>query len=443
MLFGFQKGKTISINHAQSLIMAIGIMLTFFDFRNDVRKVITEMATKAEIVLFIRPEHVSLITPYLQLGFTYRIIQEYKPGFRNKLAHLLFLLFRRLPKSRENYFLMEEFKSQSLPPHLKKKAKRALLLQRILPKWMSYDFYLNMLNYSKETQIDDITHMLVWTEIYDDYLFARCAREGIPTHVYVYSWDHSCKHVRFSKRVHYLVWHAGIAEDVQQLQNVARNHVQIVGSTQLGYIKAYQSESPAPIKKELYYYFGCGVGIAQLIPEEIRIILIIAEIIRQTQPTHKLVVRPYPNCRDWAVYAPLRQHTHIQIEDDYRQTDLSIRDQDIVEKFVRISKAKAFFHTGTTLGLEACFTDTPSFIIDMAEKSNEAVCLYHFIHQYQNEKYLMHSAPENVIQRIDQLIRILEQPDDSAYMQLSYQVRDMFPVADFSEMANRLIQATG
>lgn len=422
--------------------MAIGIMLTFFDFRNDVRKVIGEMALRDTIVLFIRKEHEALVQPYLSTGFQYRIIEEHTANPINRLAHILFLLFRKLPKSKQNYFLMEQFKSQNLPEQLKKKAKKALQLQRLLPKWMSYDLYLQMLRYSGKTSLEDISRMLVWTEVYDDYLFARCLRNKIPTDVYVYSWDHTCKQVRFSKRAQYLVWHAGIADDLRQLQGIDAQQIHIVGSTQLGYIKAYQQLAATQLHKEQYFYFGCGVGLTQLIPEEIRVILIIAEMIRQVKPDHVLLVRPYPNCRDWQIYAPLREHSHIQIEDDYRQQDLSIPENNIVQKFDRISRAKAFFHTGTTLGLETCFTDTPSFLVDMAEDTGEPISLFHFVHQYQNEKYLIQGGPHNVIQQMNQLVEVLHAPENPTYMQLSYQVRDMFPVADFREMANRLLKPT-
>ncbi len=419
--------------------MATGIMLTFFDFRNDVRKLISEMVRLDDIIVFIRPEHESLIQAYTDLGFQYRLIDEASQGFVNTLAHYAFTLFRQLPASRQNYFLMEQFKSDSLPAVYKKKSQRLLQAQKILPKTLSYDAYLNMLNFSGRTDLSGISKMIVWTEVYDDHLFARCVRTGVPTAVYVYSWDHACKHVRFSKRVSYFVWHAGIAEDLQQLQHIDAQRIDVTGSTQLGFIDTFrQRQTTTPLKQNVIYY-GCGVGIQNLIPEEIRCIILLAECMRQVLPDHVLMVRPYPNCRDWSVYDGLRALPNVQFDDQYRQNDLSVEEEAILQKFERISTSKAFFHTGTTLGLEACFTDTPSFLLDLSPDNGNAVSMYHFVHQYQNQKYLIDAAPQQVVTQIDQLMHILSDLDDPDHMTLHAKVQATFRVHSFAQIAKNIL----
>lgn len=422
--------------------MTIGLMLTFFDFRNDVRALIKSICLEHQVVVFIKPEHEQLIQKYMIPGMKCRIIDEYKATQKNNLYTKLYLLFKKLPQSKGNYYLMESFKAGGqIDARQQKKAARLLKYQRLLPHFMSYDSYLNKLAYSGKTDLTGIDKMIAFTEIYDDYLLARLIQEKHPTFVYVYSWDHACKHVRFSNRLQYLVWNKDIAHDVNELQGIHQQNIHELGATQFAYIEKFKSAQPTKQNTAPYFYYGCGIGITGLVEDEINLIALIADCIKQVYPDCKLLVRPYPNFKDWTLYNRLLEKSNIVLDNSYKQSDLSVTDEDIMEKFNKIEHAIAFFHIGTTLGLEACFTNTPSFIIDIARKSDEAVSLYNFIHQYQNEKYLIEHNPLNVISSKEQLLSTLANIQSRDYMNFNRKTAARFELKSFNKLAEDLINA--
>lgn len=420
--------------------MTIGFMLTFFDFRNDVRSLIYEICRNHKVVLFIKPEHESLIQPYLNEHLSYRIINEHTESRKNKLNTILYHILRKLPKSKKNYFLMEAFKIGGLKNNKQKKRARLLLqLQQILPHFISYDFYLRNIQFSSKTDISGIDKIIAFTEIYDDFFLARLIKESVNTYVYVYSWDHACKHTRFSTSVNYLVWHQGIADDLNELQNIPAKQIKIVGSTQLGYIERFKSVMVKTKTDAPYFFYACGIGIQSLVHEEVKIISLLSKSISKIHPTYKLIVRPYPNQKDWTVYDELSLLPNIVFDNNYRRVDLSVSDQEIQKKFELISNAVAFFHLGTTLGLEASFTSCPVFQIDLSESTSNQVNVYNFVHQYQNEKYLIKQSAINTIKSINQLEETLHNIEDSKYLQFNSKVTALFPVYSFEELANKLI----
>lgn len=422
--------------------MTLGLMLTFFDFRNDVRALIKSLCLEHRVVVFIKREHEPLIQKYIIPGMSYRIINEYQKTTLNSLYGKLFLLFKKLPKSKSNYYLMEAFKAGGLVDEVQqRKAFRLLKYQQLLPHFMSYDWYLNRITFSGRTDLTGIDKMVAFTEIYDDYLLARLIHEKLPTFVYVYSWDHACKHVRFSKRLHYLVWNKDIAQDLSALKGIPNQFIHELGATQLGYIEKFKSAQPAKQVTDPYFYYGCGIGISSLVQAEINLILLLADCIQQVYPDHKLLVRPYPNFKDWTLYNQLLERDNILLDNSYKQSDLSVADEDIMEKFNKIEHAVAFFHIGTTLGLEACFTQTPSFIIAIAEQSNEAVSLFNFIHQYQNQKYLIQDNTLNAIFSKEQLLSTLKHIQSPDYLDFNYRTAARFTVKSFNQLAEDLIIA--
>jgi hypothetical protein len=420
--------------------MTIGFMLTFFDFRNDVRSLIYEICKNHKVVLFIKPEHESLVQPYLNEHLSYRIINELTPSRKNKLNTILYHILRKLPKSKNNYFLMEAFKIGGLKnKKQQKRAKLLLQLQHILPHFISYDYYLNKIDFSCKTDISGIDKMIAFTEIYDDFFLARLIKESVKTYVYVYSWDHACKHTRFSTSVNYLVWHKGIADDLIELQNIPSSQIKAFGSTQLGYIDRFKASMSKTTSEAPYFFYACGIGIQSLVHEEVNLIVQLSKSITKIYPTYKLIVRPYPNQQDWTVYDELSLLPNIVFDNNYRQQDLSVSDREIQKKFELISNAVAFFHLGTTLGLEASFTSCPVFQLDILEKNSNQVNVYNFVHQYQNEKYLINQSAINTIKTINQLEETLLNIEDSKYLQFNSKVTALFPVYSFEELANKII----
>lgn len=414
-------------------------MLSFFDFRNDIRHIIKELSKFSTVIIYVRKEHEEIVKTHLPYQTEYRLIDERKGAF-SKFLEILFFLFRKIPKTKMNYFLMEEFKIGNIE-NRKTRFKSAFLLKmhRILPHIISYDRYLNVISSSNKTDISDIDSFLCLTEIYDDYLFSRLLKENKKVFVYVYSWDHSCKHTRFSQKANYLVWNTGIKEDLIRIQQIPESRIQIIGSTQLGYLDLFNRSHREMSGKKSYYFFGCGIGIASLVDKEIQIIQKLSRTISALDKESKLLVRPYPNTKNWNKYQVLLNNENIILDDSFKQKDLSVSDIDIQNKFLAIEGAKGFFHLGTTLGLEACHTNCPSFIINTETDDGKRVNIYNFVNQYQNKKYLIDASKLNTISSSTQLEYVLSTIQDPSYMKLNHKIQSEFPVNSFEQIGKEIL----
>jgi hypothetical protein len=177
------------------------------------------------------------------------------------------------------------------------------------------------------------------------------------------------------------------------------------------------------------------------VQNEIDIIENVANTLVSLRSGLKLIVRPYPVLNDWGYYDKLRDSEHIIIDESYRTSDLSVADNDIMDKFRKIDEATAFLHLGTTMGYEACFTDTPSFIIDYGYDSrDEHVSLKNFVHQYQNEKYLILDGFQNVITSDEELQRVLStlESEGSALTEYNLVVSANMQPCSFDNLARKL-----
>jgi hypothetical protein len=422
--------------------MKIGFAVSFFDFRNDVRRVIAEVAKQHEVVIFGRPENRDEILRHLPEGLEFRLINEKKRSLWNTLWIKIYILFKRIPKSRHNFFLMELFKaSLTSDPKLLKKNHAIIKWVRRLPKVISYDFYLKQLRYQGATDLAGIDQFVCFTAIADDFLMARLLHEKYPVKVYVYSWDHACKHICFSERARYVCWNERIREDVIELQNIPSTQVKAVGASQFGYIEEFrrvqsQLSRTYPFN---YVYVGCAIGVVDLVKEEINVVISVAKVLANARPDLKLVVRPYPVQGNWELYSALRTLPNVVMDDGFKTLDLSVKDGHILEKFEKITNAEAFFHLGTTMGLEACFTQTPSFMIDYGYTSKDGLSLYSFIHQYQNDRHLIDLAPQNAVKSEEQLAHIFKDLANPMYCELNQKVQTQYQIKSFAVFAKDLV----
>ncbi len=426
--------------------MKIGFVVHFFDFRNDVRKVIEKINQHHEVVLFVRKADQALIRQYMP-QVEIREVQEQKKSLKNRFWDTLFRFFGKLPKSIRNYYLMECFKiSLSDQSVNQKKASFLLNVSMKMPRFVSYDTYLNSISYQSKTSIQDIDQFICFTDISDSYFFARLIREQKNVKVYVYSWDHPCKHTRYSKKARYLVWHGGIQQDLESLQAIASDKIRIVGASQFAYIHQFLSTPSLPRTFEFdYIYFGCAIGIPALVEQEARVIRQISELLGKIQPQWKVVVRPYPVLTDWAYYEALKQLPNVVFDDQFRAKNLSVGEQQIMEKYEKIQNARAFVHLGTTMGLEACFIATPSLILDFPEfvTHGSVLSVHNFVHQFQNEKYLINKPAPNVVKSIAELEHIFRLLTDGKDALLPYnqQVASDIPLKSFEQFARDLVEA--
>lgn len=423
--------------------MKIGFIVSFFDFRNDVRRIITEAAREHHVIVFGLERDRESIMTHLPQAVDFRIIEEGESRLSNRIWKRLYLYLRKIPKSENNFFLMELFKASNAPgENRRKKALRILQWVKWLPKVMSYDFFLNRSSYSSGTDISDIDQFICFTDINNDCFFKRLLDSSKPAKVYVYSWDHPCKHTRFSKRATYLVWNTALKQDLIELQGIPAEQIQVLGASQFTYIDDYQKKPEEELNRHYHYpyvYFGCALGIEELVPGELEVVKKISSALKEIRPGWKLVVRPYPVLQNWSYYEELESLDNIILDDGFRRKDRSIGDQAIFEKYEKIHFAEAFFHLGTTMGLEACFTPTPSFLVDMAADNQQGLNLYNFVHQYQNDKHLAELAPQNVVKSEGDLHRIFEALGNEGYLVLNKQVQRQFQLKDTATLAKDLL----
>lgn len=416
--------------------MTIGVSLTFFDFRNDIRRVLMTLAEKHKVVLFVREEHAEKFRRLMTQGMELRMLRERRKTLRNYVLERRFLLFGKLPASRNNYFLCERFKLEQFRNRIVRwKAMCIWILQKFLPHGFSYDRFLQKLSWRSGTDISGIDSFLVLTEVYDDYFLARLIAERKKVHVYVYSWDHACKQTRFSRRVQYLVWNDGIAEDLAKLHGVPPGQIRVTGSSQLCFLAEFRSKDVTCwLPDAPYVYIGCATGITALAKREVECVRQIAAEIQKADPAIRVWVRPYPYQVENGVYAALSGLQNIMLDDAYLRGGFPVPEDEIYKKCKRIAGARAFLHFGSTLGLEAWFTGCPSYLVDIAPRSGKGMSLYHFVHQYQNEKYLM-SDSHFVINDLSRIAALCVQPAKMKRPDANPLGSQFFPVtfARFSE----------
>jgi hypothetical protein len=376
-------------------------------------------------------------------------VEEYTNSIGNRTWDVLYRFCGRLPRSARNFYLMEYFKISLMDNEAKRKqAYSQLNLAMKLPKFLNYDQYLGRISYSGKTQIDDIDQFICFTDISDSYFFARLIRANKNVKVYVYSWDHPCKHVKYSRKANYLVWYEGLRQDIIGLQNMPPGQVRVIGSSQFAYVHDFLSAPEAQWVRPFpfdYLYFGCAIGIPALTALEVQTIGDLASMLQKVLPAYKLVVRPYPVLKDWTLYDPVRNLPNVVFDDGFRGKDMAVGEDRLMEKFVKIHFAKAFVHLGTTLGLEACFTRTPSVILDFADfdKGKNIVSLYNFVHQYQNEKYLMTGDFPNVVksrEAFGQLLKLIDGQPETLRAYNRHVVKDI-PLKSFGAFTHDLITA--
>jgi hypothetical protein len=374
--------------------MKIGILASYPDTRRDICDLLNLLSQEHDLILYAR----DFETEKFKLLLTATIIIPVAPftgftRFFQILWQFVYLVLGQIPVSRYNYYMTEHIKL--LNSGYKKRPKfiqsTLLSISKITPKIISYDQYLNVLSWFKTTiEIQpDIDVFLCFTEISNDGVFSKILRQNKPVWTYVYSWDHPCKMKTFSKRTNYLVWNEGLKNDLIHLQNINADQIQVWGVTQFTYIEQFlhckpsESESlPYPFS---YIYLGCATGYDQLAIQEVKYCVQIAKKLNEILPDWKLVLRPYPFQNNHKIYQPLLDSPNVVFD-----KSISIND-----KLSAIQHAKAFFHFGTTMGYEAGYFDTPSFLIDLVNQTTDKL-LYGFIHQYQNDRYL-NTGPDSLV----------------------------------------------
>jgi hypothetical protein len=424
--------------------MKLGIMLQYWDSRNDVRLLVEELARRYEVVLLAQEKDRKL---FKDSRWNVRYMAN-RGWFWPRFWGYLFMLFGHIPRSQRNYYVDEYFKLEQLPPGQKLRMQLLLGLSRIAPKFLSFEAYARRLASQAKADVSDLDALLAITEICDPGTLGKAQLLGKPTVAYVYSWDHAPKHKRMSRHLDwYFTWNAPIGDDLVELQGVPAERIKPVGSTQLTYVIDYL-QNPLARRRQIpydYVYFGCATGSPQFVRQEVRIIIWVAKTLAEIAPEMKLLVRPYPFLSDWTLYEPLRQLPNVAFDDDYRQgaTSRALTPDMIAKKFNRLEHASAFVHLGTTLGFECAYFDTPMLFLapenfDFGLPQNHRMHLRNFFGQYHLKKYLQLEKHLNVVTRQAALLPALTAALNSPRALLAYneEIRAVTPLKTLSEIVD-------
>jgi hypothetical protein len=423
--------------------MKIGVVLKYFDFRNDIRRLISELTKDNLVVLFVNKIDEDTVRRHQIPNVEIRIIDENVRSIKNKIAIKTFKYFSKIPKSRQNYYLLQRFIISSIE-NISTRNKKVKELDLILnlPKFVSYDTYLNWLKFSQKTKINDIDNFLFISEIANDNFLSRCIKEKKRISVYIYSWDHPFKQIRFSNKVKYLSWSEETKKDLVEYQNIKAESITVWGASQFCYIHEYLENSKSKTRSfEFdYIYFVCAIGIDELVSQEIYIIKKINLLMKINAPFLKLVVRPYPVNKNWHFYESLKEEGVI-LDDKFKKNDLSIDEKQLFEKFEKIENAKLLLHLGTTMGLEASFFMTPSLLIDFGHEifSDKVLNVKNFIHQTQNDKYLVNACSKQHIYDEEQLIKWLLDLSSNKILSQNREISNNFSISSFGEITKSLL----
>lgn len=427
--------------------MKIGILAQYLDTRPDVKDMLNAISREHQVILFIRASETHKIQHLLNPAITLISIPAFNiiPAALSLIWQYLYLLFGKIPESKYNYFMTEHIKL--LNPNLNKSLKfiQTVLLKisRFTPSLLDYDNYLSRLNLIKTplTIPKEIDVFLCYSEICHDWAFAKILKEQKPVWIYVYSWDHPCKMKTFSKKAKYLVWHEGIKNDLITLQKINAEQIHILGATQFSYVYDFlnsQHNDASPFGFS-YIYLGCATGYDALAAQESHYCAQIAHQLFRILPTWKLVLKPYPFLKNQEIYSPLKDLPNVIFDTSTSSNQENNND----DKFLKIKHAKAFFHFGTTMGYEAGYFKTPSFLIDLADPQKHNL-LHGFVHQYQNDKYLNNGSEYNTIKNQVELIEVLKNlsanaPEKQYSNHVLQQAMPLYPLQTLAEKLISLV----
>jgi len=197
--------------------------------------------------------------------------------------------------------------------------------------------------------------------VVDKRIIFEAKRDGLQIINWIYSWDNPMKDNEFLPDVdRHLVWNEENRQDVHQLHGVPLSKIDVVGPAQFDYLFTIDFKA-IPKPREPYVLYACAAGLDFHLEQEINIILNVRAMLDEVRPGMKLAVRPYPFRKNIDGYASLRNIKGIEILDfgKIQENRVVISDEVITERIFQIQQAECLINLGSTIGLEAAFSDTP------------------------------------------------------------------------------------
>ena len=387
-----------------------------------------------------------------------RELLGHRGSFYFKLIRNLYSRFGELPKSKQNFLITELFKLSSATGLKKKLNEWRLYIRSINRLPIPLKWYHRLICNVDKSEISDIDAFLLISEISDDALVSRISSLKKPVYLYVYSWDHPCKHTNLPNNLTgYFVWNTQVKNDLISLCGVPKENIHIVGATQLAGLKEFldlpTSDKDLKTNAELTIYFGSAVGTLELAKEEAKFVELVYKICCEINQPFQIIFRPYPFLANWSIYDSLKALPHISFDiwerndgDDWRTMSRQV----IHHRNQMLNNADIFIHMGTTMGLEACFFDTPSVLIDAGTKSKfreikPSQMMQNFCDQYHLNQHMKFEKSPNVIrteEELQQLLKIAFNPETKGQLvKYNNWVRKDTELKSLTEIADTVIAA--
>lgn len=416
----------------------------------DVRELILALRQRYDVLIF------SLDNDewFRQQNFEVRKLEQQNRSLSNSLWSYLFLLFGRIPVSKNNFFITGLYRISG-QSGVRKIFLTLLLYFRVsTPNFLSFDFFIRRLKSKDGNNIDDIDLFFFITELPCKFFLSRLVKEKKPIVAYVHSWDHAPKHDTMSNLVdRYMVWNESLRQDLIDLQEIEPERIECVGSTQFSFIHRFLSQGTTRTTRRYsfdYFLFAFSTAEPRMVLQEVLLVEAIAEILQNIDTRARVIVRRYPMLRDDRLYRSLLGVDNIVFDDsiDRKEDRLVMTEAEILTKLSIIEGARGVIHVGSTIGFESCYLDTPVLQIhhrgfDWLCPSSSRLHLKNFIEAYQVKKYLLLESYPNVVNNLVELETAmrgcLERPED--YLAYNHAVRSQVSVQSLESVSHNICQA--
>lgn len=290
-------------------------------------------------------------------------------------------------------------------------------------------------------------------------LIARAiARPDIVAIADVYSWDNVFYSSIIKNADLYWVWNDKVRLQLNDIHAVPLEKIKVSGPQIFEYLKGSDKVSLEQ-SGQRYILYAAAFCDNVLSVAEVNLIIQLAKILYEIDPSVTMVFRPYPSLQG-SIYHPLMAIPNIEIREygakvkRYHDQDEVIRLENSFDEKIHLMKnATAFISMGSTFTLEQSYFDVPIVQLNFFDKSLGAEVYSIFERIHISDHLLLNLLDESSVYTVRNFsefrqlfISILKQPSD--HLQYSHKLRgfaDPFPAASsfrprLTELANEALR---
>jgi hypothetical protein len=328
-------------------------------------------------------------------------------------------------------------KQHSLPRSLKILHRLRDLAGKLRLRMYRYTTALDVLyrrsgRYARELEGYD-TLVYCPVSVQDKRVLFEARRRGMTIVSWVYSWDNPMKDNEFLANANrYLVWNNENRKDLTVYHGIPPERIDVVGPVQFDHLIELRERRRAagPPEDGGYVLYACALGLDCYLDQEVNVIINLRRVLDRIDPAVRLLVRPYPFRKDKGfTYDALRGMDGIELLEfgTLEENQVVITRSDLDEKFAQIDAAECLVHLGSTIGLEASYTDTPIVQLAFNFQYETPDCLnLEKILEFEHLSYMLHHDFPNIVadeQQLEQVLRDILGGSGESYLQYSKHLR--------------------